>query len=67
MQLTRREAMVLVSAGPGAARQQAPKLTEETPAQLLENARNRLRRNIEALSKVKLPASAEPAFQFRAS
>ncbi|MGB9606151.1 MAG: hypothetical protein ACP5U2_10055 [Bryobacteraceae bacterium] len=66
MKLTRRQVGWLLAA-PGAAVGQAGARQQETADQLLAAARDRLRRNAEALKKVRLPQNTEPAFQFRAS
>jgi hypothetical protein len=65
MKLTRRQLAWLL-AGPEPSRPQ-PETREESAEQLLAAARERLRRNTEALAKVQIPTATEPAFQFRAS
>lgn len=65
MKLTRREAVALLSL-PAPAAQERGQTGAETPEQLLEAARQRLKRNLETLAQFKVPAGAEPAFQFRA-
>ncbi len=67
MQLTRRQAATLLATTGVATRPPLGSAAQETPEQLLSAARERLRRNIETLSKVPIPAATEPAFQFRAS
>ncbi len=67
MKLTRREAAALLSAPAAPAPPQAAPASAETPEQLLAAARNRLRRNLETLAKIRLPGAIEPAFQFKAS
>jgi hypothetical protein len=59
MQLTRRKLAVALLAP--AATAQTPPPTDE-----LQAARERIKTNAEALSKVDLPMSTEPAFQFKA-
>lgn len=60
MKITRRE-LAAAALAPAAAAQTAPVRGErETDA-----AREIVRRNAEALAKVKLPQETEPAFQFK--
>lgn len=61
MKITRRTLAAAVLAAPAAA-QPAPAAPEEE----LKAARENLRRNAQALAKVKLPVETEPAFQFKA-
>lgn len=63
--LTRRELAGAVL-GSAAALAQSPGQTARTPDEELEAARAQNRRNAEALAKVQLPMSAEPAFRFSA-
>ena len=65
MQLTRRQLAWLL-AGPLSARPQ-PETQQESAEELIAAARERIRRNVEALAKVRIPVETEPAFQFRAS
>jgi hypothetical protein len=60
MKLTRRKLAVALLA-PAAAAQQPP-----PPADDLAAARARLKTNADALAKVDVPMSAEPAFTFKA-
>jgi len=64
MKITRRQ-LALAALQPAAALAQAPAIPA-TPEQELTAAREQVRRNVEALDKVTLPMSTEPAFQFRA-
>jgi hypothetical protein len=61
MKITRRTLAAAVLAAPVAA-PSAPAAPEEE----LKAARETVRRNSEALAKVKLPVATEPAFQFKA-
>ena len=61
MKVTRRTLVANVLAAPAVA-QTAP----ATPDEELKAARENVRRNIEALAKVKVPVETEPAFQFKA-
>jgi hypothetical protein len=61
MKLTRRKLAVVLVA-PAAAAQTAP----PAPAALLQAARDRIQSNAEAVGKLEIPMSAEPAFQFQA-
>ena len=61
MKLTRRALVANVLAAPAIA--QTPPATAEDE---LQSARESLRRNVEALAKVKVPVETEPAFQFKA-
>lgn len=65
--VTRRQwTAVMAGAASSAAAAQAPSpAPAQTAEQLLEAARQRMRRNAETLGKHKLPASTEPAFVFR--
>lgn len=64
--LTRRQLAGLLGA-PALARPQEKAGPAEDEQQLLAAARDRMRRNAEALAKVRVPVETEPAFQFRAS
>ena len=59
MQLTRRK-LALALLAPAAAAQTPPVVDE------IQAARDRIKTNADALSKVELPMSTEPAFQFKA-
>ena len=65
MQLTRRK-LGAALAGTAAALGQAPPPVPATPEAELKAAGEQMRRNSDALKKVKLPMSTEPAFQFKA-
>ncbi len=60
LKLTRRQLAALVSATTVSQAQTAP-----TPGDL-QAARERLKANAESLAKLDVPASTEPAFQFKA-
>jgi hypothetical protein len=63
MRLTRRElAAALVTGAAAAQTQSSP---AGTPRDELQAARERNRNNVDALAKVPLPMSTEPAFQFK--
>lgn len=65
MKLTRRElGAALAGAAPLAA--QAPAAPPEDPAEELQAAQQRLRRNVQTISKVAVPMAIEPAFSFKA-
>jgi hypothetical protein len=63
--LTRRRLGVVVAAGAAAqiAPAQAPARVEENPD--LETARTQARNNAQAISRVKLPMTTEPAVHFK--
>jgi hypothetical protein len=63
MKVTRRQLAATLAAT--AVRPQTPCLAA-TPAEELEAARERIRRNAAKLAQVKLPMDTEPAFQFKA-
>ncbi|MCS7316573.1 MAG: hypothetical protein RMI94_15705 [Bryobacterales bacterium] len=66
MKLTRRELAGLLG-GPAAALSQQTHTPPPEDEQLLAAARDRVRRNSQALAGVPIPPETEPAFQFRAS
>lgn len=67
MRITRRQAVALLTATKTGAGAQQARTSPQSPEELLKGARDRVRRNIEALAKVSVPAATEPAFQFKAS
>jgi hypothetical protein len=58
MQMTRRDLAALLAA--------APALAQTAPEDLEKAARDRLKSNAGALSKIEVPMATEPAFQFKA-
>ena len=64
-QLTRRDLAAALAMGAAAAQTQAPPALP-TPAQDLEQARQAIQRNHEALASHKIDIAVEPAFQFKA-
>lgn len=67
MKTTRRGLLAVLPAFAAAPQDAAaPSAEKTTREQDLENARTGIRSNADALSKVKLPQSTEPAFVFKA-
>jgi hypothetical protein len=64
--ITRRQAAIGVVAGTAAVAQTAVPPMPQTPEDELNAAKLQLRSNSEALGKVDVPQSTEPAFLFRA-
>lgn len=62
MKITRRKLAAVLLAPAAAAQAQTP----SAPRDEAEAARGRLKTNAEALAKVELPMSTEPAFRFEA-
>jgi hypothetical protein len=62
MKVTRRKLAAVLLAPAAAAQAQTP----SAPRDEVEAARARLKTNAEALTKVELPMSTEPAFRFEA-
>jgi hypothetical protein len=63
MRLTRRELAAALASSAAAAQNPA---SAPSPEEALKAARERIRANGEALSKERIPAETEPAFQFQA-
>ncbi len=64
--MTRRDLAAVLGSVAGVATVRAQEPPPKQPENLNTEAMEQLRKNSEALSKLELPMSAEPAFQFKA-
>ena len=64
MKMTRRQ-LAATAIASAAAMPQNPPAAPDSPEELLAAARSQVQRNGEALAKVAIPMSLEPAFQFK--
>ena len=65
MKMTRRTLAASAIASAAAVAQNPPAAAPDSPEELMAAARSQLQRNGEALAKVAVPISLEPAFQFK--